>query len=289
MQAIVADMRSVLDEYDQRVLIGEIYLPIPRLVAYYGEALRGAHLPFNFQLILTAWNAESIARIITEYEAALAKGGWPNWVLGNHDKSRLATRIGPAQARVAAMLLLTLRGTPTLYYGEELGMTDVAIARDDVQDPAERNQPGLGLGRDPERSPMPWDGSATAGFTTGQPWLPLGADAAACNVAAQSADPAAMMSLYRDLIALRRGSRALTIGAIEDVAADGNVLRFVRRHGDERLLVVLNLGHAPCPATVSPGRVLLSTLPDRTGEAVDGALVIRGDEGLVIASTERPG
>ena len=124
---VVAEMRSVLDEYDGRVLIGETYLPFERLVTYYGRDLRGAHLPFNFALIDTAWNAPALAAAICEYEAALPAGAWPNWVLGNHDKPRIASRVGAAQARVAAMLLLTLRGTPTLYYGDEIGMADVIL------------------------------------------------------------------------------------------------------------------------------------------------------------------
>ncbi|MDB5648812.1 MAG: alpha amylase catalytic region, partial [Hyphomicrobiales bacterium] len=105
---VIARMRNVLDKYNDRVLIGEVYLPIDRLVAYYGEDLAGAHLPFNFQLLQTAWHAGKIADLIGEYEGAIPDGGWPNWVLGNHDRSRVASRLGPAQARIAAMLLLTL-------------------------------------------------------------------------------------------------------------------------------------------------------------------------------------
>ena len=138
VHAIIAEMRSVIDAYADRVLIGEIYLPIDLLVTYYGHNLGGAHLPFNFQLLQTAWNAASIARIVEEYEAALPSGAWPNWVLGNHDKPRIASRIGEAQARVAAMLLLTLRGTPTIYYGEEIGMKDIPISSEQVQDPARK-------------------------------------------------------------------------------------------------------------------------------------------------------
>ena len=160
-------------------------------------------MPFNFQLIQSAWNAPNIAEIMDKYEAALPHGAWPNWVLGNHDKARIASRIGEAQAWVAAMLLLTLRGTPTICYGDEIGMKDVLIAPEQVQDPAEKNEPGLGLGRDPERTPMPWDGSPLAGFTTGKPWLPLGPDHASANVAAMSKSPDSILNLYRRLIELR--------------------------------------------------------------------------------------
>src|SRR5689334_24451675 len=119
VHAVVAGLRRVIDEYPDRVLIGEIYLPIERLMSYYGADLEGAHLPFNFQLLESQWNARALATLIDEYEAALPAGGWPNWVLSNHDRPRIATRVGVEQARVAAMLLLSLRGTPTLYYGDE--------------------------------------------------------------------------------------------------------------------------------------------------------------------------
>ena len=108
------EMRRVVDEFPDRVLIGEIYLPLQRLVAYYGTDLSGANLPFNFALLSAPWQARAIAKLIDDYEAALPFGAWPNWVLGNHDRPRIASRIGPAQTRIAPMLLLTLRGTPTM-------------------------------------------------------------------------------------------------------------------------------------------------------------------------------
>ena len=126
---IAAEMRRIADAYGERVLIGEIYLPLERLMHYYGRETAGVHLPFNFQLVEAPWNARGLAAMIAEYEAALPLGGWPNWVLGNHDRPRIAARLGEAQARVAAMLLLTLRGTPTLYYGDELGIGHVEIPR----------------------------------------------------------------------------------------------------------------------------------------------------------------
>src|SRR5687768_10359567 len=186
---ILAEMRRVSDEFADRVLIGEIYLPIDRLVTYYGRDLAGVHLPFNFHLLGAPWHAGTIAALIDEYEAALPPGGWPNWVLGNHDRPRVASRVGPEQARVAAMLLLTLRGTPTVYNGDEIGMQDVPIAPGRVQDPLERRVPGLGLGRDPVRTPMQWSGEPNAGFTSGEPWLPLAASWREVNVAAQAGDP----------------------------------------------------------------------------------------------------
>jgi alpha-glucosidase len=286
VHAIVAEMRSVTDTYPDRVLIGEIYLPIEQLVTYYGHDLKGAHLPFNFQLLQTAWNAASIAQIMEEYEAALPHGAWPNWVLGNHDKERIASKIGSAQARVAAMLLLTLRGTPTIYYGEEIGMKDVPIAPEQVQDPAEKNEPGLGLGRDPERTPMPWDGSLLAGFTSGEPWLPLGADHARVNVEGLRESRRSILNLYRRLIDLRRDKPVLTHGSIDAVTVQGNILRYERRQGDQRLIIALNLAHERARVLSLPsGRLLLSTDLDRAGEDVGASASLRADEGIIIQGT----
>lgn len=280
VHGIAADMRRVADRYPERVLVGEIYLPVDRLMRYYGEGEPGVHLPFNFQLIEAPWEARSLARLIAEYEAALPAGGWPNWVLGNHDRPRAATRFGEAQARVAAMLLLTLRGTPTIYYGDEIGMADVAIPPDQVQDPRELREPGIGLGRDPVRTPMAWDASANAGFSTGAPWLPLHADWQARNVAAQRQDPRSMWRLYHDLLALRRARPALSVGDWLPVECAGNLLAYERRHGDERLLVVLNLGDAAESFAIPEWAEGLSVLL-ATGTGDDPA-VLGPNEGYIL-------
>ena len=282
---VVSSMRSLFDEFDDRVIIGELYLPVERLVQYYGVDLKGAHLPFNFQLINAKWDARHIASLIAEYEGALPEGAWPNWVLGNHDQHRIATRVGLAQARVAAMLLLTLRGTPTLYYGDELGMHDVPIPPERIQDPFEKNVPGRGLGRDPERTPMQWSADEKAGFTEGEPWLPIAADFDRVNVAAERDDPNSMLTLYSRLIGLRRGEPALQIGRFEAIECDGDVLAYVRRarSGESEFLVALNLGHSHVDLPIhGRGTIALSTHLDRAGEAVEGTVHLRADEGLVV-------
>jgi len=261
VHGIAADMRAIADSYrteglGERVLIGEIYLPVDRLMHYYGGERAGVHLPFNFQLVDAPWEARSLAKLIAGYEAALPPGAWPNWVLGNHDRPRVAAKRGHAQARVAAMLLLTLRGTPTLYYGDELGLSDVAIPAARVQDPRELREPGLDLGRDPVRTPMPWDESKNAGFTTAEPWLPLNADWPTRNVARMAEEPHSILTLYRRLLAMRRTHLALSIGDIALLDAEGDVLAYERRHGAERLIVALNLEGGRNPCSCRTGRTI---------------------------------
>ncbi len=292
----VREMRLVLDEGappGERVLIGELYLPIERLVRYYGEGGSGVQLPMNLHLISTPWEAARLGDLIDAYEAALPQDGWPTWVLGNHDRSRIASRVGPAQARVAAMLLLTLRGTPTLYYGDELGMRDVPVPPEQVQDPYEKNVPGIGVGRDPVRTPMRWSGEDNAGFTSGSPWLPVGEESAEVNVEAQKRAPRSMLTLYRRLLSLRRSEPALTGGTYAPVKAADDLLAYAREKDERRFLVALNLG--PGPRTLGDsglgrgGRVVLSTFLDREGEAVGETLDLRGDEGLIAETTTLPG
>jgi alpha-glucosidase len=276
----IAAMRRVADERGDRLLIGEAYLPFDRLMAYYGVDLSGFHLPFNFELIFTPWQPTAVAALVAAYEAALPEGAWPNWVLGNHDRSRVASRIGADQARVAAMLLLTLRGTPTIYQGEEIGMRDVPILAGRMQDPWGRNVPGFG--RDPVRTPMPWSAAPNGGFTSGEPWLPLGPDHGALNVAAQEANPRSMLSLYRALLRLRRSEPALSVGSYVLVAATDRVLAYERRHGGRRLLVALNMGGEPAEHPAERATVLLSTALDRD-DAASVRLLLRPHEGCVAA------
>ena len=286
VHGVIAGMRRVLEEFDDRVLIGEIYLPLARLVAYYGENLSGAHLPFNFQLLQTPWSAQTIANLIEDYEAALPEGGWPNWVLSNHDRARIAARVGLEQARVAAMLLLTLRGAPTLYYGDELGIGDVEIAPNLIRDPWGKREPGLGVGRDPARTPMQWDASAFAGFSTHEPWLPLTPDHQTRNVATMNADPSSMLSLLRRLLHYRRGHVSLSSGRWRLLDCVGDLLAFERRDGEERTIIALNFGAAaqawPVPPGLPKGRIAISTHCDRQGERVEAALQLRPNEGLVL-------
>lgn len=282
---VVAEMRRVMEEYGDRLLIGEIYLPVERLVRYYGVDVGGAHLPFNFQLVLLPWEREEVEAAIDTYEAALPEDGWPNWVLSNHDKPRVAGRWGEAAARAAAVLLLTLRGTPTIYYGDELGIGSVSIPEDRVRDPQALRDPGTPT-RDAYRTPMQWDGGRGAGFSEADPWLPLTDDRADRNVASQREDPDSILRLYRRLIRLRRREPALVHGRYESVPGHGPVLAFVREHEGTRRLVAVNFSDEPAafrPPFELAGTVLLSTSPERADEPVDDMIELDGDEAVVVA------
>jgi alpha-glucosidase len=277
-------MRRVVDEFPDRVLIGEIYLPVDRLAAYYGQNLDGLHLPFNFSLLSSPWDARVIAKLIDEYESHLPAGGWPNWVLGNHDRPRIASRVGPAQARIAAMLLLTLRGTPTIYYGDEIGMEQVPIPPDRIRDPLETNIPGLG--RDGCRTPMQWNDAKNAGFSKSEPWLPISRDFQIRNVSMQENESTSVYNLYKRLIRMRRERRAVTRGTYRPLMATGNLLLFVRETKTERILVALNLGNEPVsmsfPSETLKGRLLVSSFGDRDGELVRKTVDLRDNEGVVV-------
>jgi alpha-glucosidase len=189
-----------------------------------------------------------------------------NLGIRDHDNARIATRVGFSQAAVATMMLLTLPGTLTIYYGEEIGMTNALIWPEDVQDPAEKRQPRIGMGRDPERTPMTWDCSDVAGFTRGKPWLPLGAGHWAVNVE----------------FALRRAHQVLVDGQLRSLTTLGNLLRCERAASNERLVIFLNFGHSPVRVATEVGIVLAPTDSRRNTERVDTFIELRGSEGLII-------
>jgi len=288
IHAIIAGIRRVVDAgARESVLIGEVYLKPGELAPYYGATADGLQLPTNFNLLWTPWRAAAIEDMVEAYEAALPKGAWPNWVLGNHDQSRIATRLGKHQARVAMMLLLTLRGTPILYYGDELGLEDMRIPQDRIRDPFGLNMPGMGQGRDPQRCPMPWDETEKAGFTAGEPWLPVGTDKPGQSVEAQRGDRGSMLSLTRELLRLRRREAALSRGDWSRVKVEGEVLAYARSFGKMRFVIVLNLEarpksvRFPAPAI---GRIALSTHGHRKAERVRQCLELAANEGVVIAA-----
>jgi alpha-glucosidase len=275
--------RKVLDSYEgDRMAVGEIGVrDLRRLVRYYGNDDE-LQLSFNFHFLEQPWIAERFRGVVEEWERLLPDHAWPDYTLSNHDRSRAVSRYGLESAGVAAVMLLTLRGTPFIYYGEEIGMTDVPIPAERVVDID---------GRDPERTPMQWDASPNAGFTTGDPWLPVAADYAKRTVAAQRDDPASLFSLYRRLNWLRKSSPALRRGSYRTVPAPGGVFAFTRQADGEGVYVALNFTKVPQQVSLGPGagRVLLSTDHTRDGDEVRlQRVALRPDEGLILMPAPAP-
>ena len=291
VHAVFREFRRLLDAYSAerpRYSVGEIHVfDWEQWASYYGQQLDELHMPFNFALLNVPWQALAIRQVVDSLEVAIPSGAWPNYVLGNHDHPRLAGRYGPAQSRVAAMLLLTLRGTPTLYYGDEIGMADVPIPFEEQQDPFGLRAPGFG--RDPCRTPMQWTPDPNAGFSapdTPRLWLPLAADYQQVNVERQLAEPASILNLYRRLLAYRKATPALRRGsyqAIDGVPEDCCV--YLRQADGQRILVALNFSAEERRVTLpgmGQGKVVISTHLDRAETVNLAQLALRGDEGVIV-------
>ena len=247
--------RETVDGFDdaERVAIGELHAfnDLERWASYYGQpagdgTLDELHLPFNFGLLNTPWTAAGVRAHVDAIEAAVPEGAWPNYVLGNHDEARLATRLGEASPRLATLLLLTLRGAPTLYYGDELGMPEAEVPDDRRVDPWAFRSGIMALSRDGCRTPMAWDASPGAGFSDADPagyWLPLHQGHEQTNVEAESADPDSVLSFTRRALAFRTMSDALREGDYAPTeGTPETVLAFERAASGGRAWVALHFG-----------------------------------------------
>ncbi len=296
VHAILRKIRALLDAYSSQtphIAIGELgVFSLKEWASYYGSSLDELHLPFNFSFLGVQWNAQAIRQMVESSEAVVPPGAWPNYVLGNHDEPRVASRFGVRQARTAMLLLLTLRGTATLYYGDELGMSNVEISPEHVQDPQEKNVPGLGLGRDPSRTPMQWNASPNAGFCPPNvtPWLPIGAIYKQVNVEAERVNESSMLSLTHALLALRRSRAALNRGSYRTLESSSEeCLVYLRQYDNERLVVVLNFSEEPQLVRIAePGEshILLSTSPCRKEALNRAELRLQGHEGCILELTD---
>jgi alpha-glucosidase len=267
-------IRRVVDEYPERMIVGEVYLLDLRRVVEYINTGDQLHLAHNFVFAKLPWSAAAFRASISEFDALAATTAWPAWFLANHDHPRTASRFdtdgqGPRRARAVALMLYALRGTPFVYQGEELGLPDAEIPPDRIVDVD---------GRDPERAPIPWLPPSVAGpgagFTTGEPWLPLVADAERLAVARQADDPHSTLNLVRRLAALRAATPALQAGTQRMLETGSDVLAWLREGDGDRLLAAINFDAAPAPLPVPAGlpsraTLLVSTDPDRAGADVD--------------------
>jgi len=215
MMSVVEEIRSITDRYPERYVVGETFMASPeRAVEFTGSGR--LHAAFDFSLLRSPWNAASFLKVIQDWDALNTGDHWPNLVMNNHDNIRSATRYGRGEdderLKVAAALLLTLRGTPFLYQGEEIGMRNVALKRSEIQDPVGKRYYPFDKGRDGCRSPMQWDGSEYSGFSGVKPWVKVHPDYVTRNVQRQKEDPASLFNFYRRLLHLRTSSTALRRG-----------------------------------------------------------------------------
>jgi alpha-glucosidase len=246
---VLRELRRLLDGYDNRMMVGETYEASPggakTSASYLGNGSDELHLAFDFSLLFSKYGAVHFRECLSRWYGAIPDSGWPCLVLNNHDQPRSMTRWcrgrdGAKRAKVLAALLLTARGTPFLYYGEEIGMKNGVVARRQIQDPLGKKYWPFHSGRDPERTPMQWSGVPGAGFSSAAPWVPLADNYREVNVEAQMHDPGSLLGFYRGLMTLRKERAALHRGSFRLAGADPDVLAFFREEEGERLLVALN-------------------------------------------------
>ncbi len=287
---VIRRWRAVADSYaDPRVLVGETYvLDSNAYAAYYGNDDE-LNLAFNMILLHARFDATEMRTAVESAEALLPATAWPTWTGGNHDNHRWATRWcnnEPAKIRAAMLMLMTLRGTPFLYYGDEIGMPDTDVPEPEILDPV-GHMFGPRMGRDNERTPMHWNAASGAGFSDPGvvPWLRYG-DHEACNVAAQVDDPQSMLALTRRLIKLRRESDDLRRGAYTSIPTGDDTLAWAWRRG-ESTVVAMNFGAIPVTIDDVFGTVALSTdsgSTNREGHVIAGTITLSAHEAIVVVS-----
>jgi alpha-glucosidase len=281
-------LRAVVDELPDRLMIGEVVLPPDRAVAYYGDDLDEAHFPHNFALTeLRDWTAEEVRAVVDDYEAVLPAGAWPNWLLGDHDFSRIASRVGPERRRLVQMLLLSLRGTPTCYYGDELGLPSADLSGSDVAVVDPQAAGASWRNRLIARTPMQWSAARYGGFSRVEPWLPLASDEPELTVERQRDERASDLRLFRSLVRLRKEIPALAVGAYRSLPAPPEVFSFQRPHPDGSIEVHLNFGNRARDVELAgPRGIVLSTVePAPSAEAADASLTLRPYEGVLARAT----
>jgi alpha-glucosidase len=233
-------------------------------------------------LLDSPWDALSLQGTIDAYLNAIPDNAWPDWVIGGHDKHRVASKTGQEQARILAMLFLTLRGTPFFFAGDELGTARADIPKEAVTDPFEKLIPGFGLNRDPERVPMRWDSSPNNGFTTGTPWLPM-QGITGRNVANLQDDRRSILHLYKELMRIRKENAALHSGDYMPLRSRNDILAYQRFTDTERFTIALNLAHEARRFDFpGEGQIILSTLLDHHSLHSKPGLLLRPHEGLII-------
>ena len=291
IQEIFREWRQIIDSYDDRFMVGEAYAPLKTVMEYYGSASNPEFdFPFNFFLLGNKnWTGVDVSGIVSDWLDNMPEGAWPNWVLGNHDNPRIASKVGLYLARALNVLLLTLPGTPTTYYGEEIFMTDVYIPPNKTHDKYE--------GRDKERTPMQWNSNTNAGFTTGDPWLPVASNYTTYNVEVESANESSMLNLYKDLVRLRSSNLALKNIGYSLVLNTTDVYAYHRYHqsSSDEFIIVINfstnsttINLSAVSNTFRAPKYELSTIHADRGKTVDlSSIKLDGGEAVIIRGEGR--
>jgi glycosidase len=277
--------RRVVDSYDRDALtIGEMHVfDLPEWAAYYGDELDEFSMPFNFHLMAADWKVPAVRAVVESVLWNVPAGAWTNWTLGNHDEKRLASRLPPGHERIAATLILTLRGTPFLYYGDELGMREASVGSAS-RDPWGTNVEGLS--RDGARTPMQWAPGPNAGFTSpeSEPWLAVGEAHTTVNVQTELADAGSLLNMYRRLLQLRRQSTALRLGTFQsDQASTDDVFVYRRESESEMMTVALNFGSSTVEVSVQPGTIVFSSHHPHPDVTIEGGLEIEPGEAVIVS------
>jgi alpha-glucosidase len=286
-------IRKLVDSYPNRYLVGEPFLPSVESSARYVQPDM-LHAAFHLKFNELPWNPNRMLESVQSWESTLGPEAWPCHVLNNHDVPRSSARFHCGEQdqrlKVAAAMLLTLKGTPYLYYGEEIGQRDIHLSRSQILDPVGRRYWPIFKGRDSARAPMQWDKTQYSGFSTTKPWLPVHPEYHDRNVANQQSDPHSLLNWYRNLISLRRAHPALNVGLFQPITYQSKkLLAYLRQTEFETILVVLNFSHKPTYFHIGSEllkagwQLLISSDPERTDASFDyGKLLLSGDEAILL-------
>lgn len=274
-----------LAQKKDKFIVSEIYAGIPEMMDMYRACMQKNHAPFNFNLMTTPWIASEYRKFIDDFEKALEPGDWPNYVFGNHDRSRLATRMGEDKLRAIATILLTLRGMPFIYYGDEIGMTNAKITGKNITDEFSRQVKDPKFARDPERSPMQWNKEKYAGFSNKKPWIPLSDEYQEKNVETELENPRSLLNLYKKIINFRNQSEALMIGSYQSLDTKSkDIFSYVREYEGEKILTMINFSEKTVEESLpfqSAKIVCGSNLDRAEGEKVSGDILFRPFEAYI--------
>jgi len=277
---------DVLSEYDDRFMVCEIHTHKDEIIKLYKAVNHHGFAPFNFSFISIPWNASEHKRFLDEFDKLLGDSYYPTYVLGNHDQPRIASKIGSNAARSAALLQLTLRGTPFIYYGEELGMKNIEVPIEKIRDPLAINMKDHAYGRDPSRGPMQWNKKVFAGFSELEPWLPIEKDYTDKNVFSENKDPKSFLNLYKKILHYRKNLISIKYGKYLPVdLGNPEILAFIREFENEKTLILINFSESEQTVKILPGNwnLILSTYMDLPEKIIKKQIHFRPSEGFILA------